>query len=163
MLKKQKIDREFTRLLGNQLINTKGFYDYGVSRGLTSPEGLRLTISKRQEAVKALVDKGVSKRKAARVLGVDEKTVRNDLTKGMRKKSAESAEKVRTEKEDKSVTVVETKQDVIKNGNGKDLTLGLTLDSRLSAICKEADENGGVIYAEIGGYGLRVKKITCRA
>lgn len=41
--------------------------------------GLRLPVAQRQEAVRELVGSGMSRRSAAAVLGVDDKTVRNDL------------------------------------------------------------------------------------
>jgi len=83
---------EFTRLLGNQLLNTKGFYDFGIKEGLTTAEDLRLTISKRRETAQAMIESGMSQRQVAKVLGVNEKTIRNDT----RNNSAESAEKVRS-------------------------------------------------------------------
>jgi phage N-6-adenine-methyltransferase len=85
-------DPEFTKLLSQHLLNAKGFYDYGVREGLTTPEALRLTIAKRQETARALVGGGMSKRKVAKMLGVNEGTVRNDV----RNHSAKSAEKFRT-------------------------------------------------------------------
>jgi hypothetical protein len=57
-----KHDKEFTWLLGELLLNSKGFYDYGLKRGLTTPEAVRLTVIKRQETAKALVDGGMSQR-----------------------------------------------------------------------------------------------------
>lgn len=74
-------DKEFTKLLGSHLLNAKGFYDYGVKNGLTTPEDLRLTVSKRQETAKALVNGGMSQRKAAKALGVHHSTVQADLGK----------------------------------------------------------------------------------
>jgi hypothetical protein len=47
-------------------------------------------IAKRQETAKALVDGGMSKRQAAKVLGVDPKTLRNDV----REKSSKSGENI---------------------------------------------------------------------
>jgi hypothetical protein len=67
-------DKEFTRLLGDHLLNVKGFFDYGIKRGLTTPEAFCLTIAKRQEAARALVNGSMSQRAAAKLLGVDEKT-----------------------------------------------------------------------------------------
>lgn len=74
-----KHDDEFTRLIGNHLMNAKGFFDWGVKRGLTSPEDVRLTVAKRKETAKALVDSGMSRRQVAKALGVDESTVRADV------------------------------------------------------------------------------------
>jgi hypothetical protein len=72
-------DKEFTRLLGDHLLNAKGLYDYGIKRGLMTPEELRLTIAKRQETAKALVDGGMSVRAAAKLLGVSHMTVQRDV------------------------------------------------------------------------------------
>lgn len=88
-----KEDQEFTKLLGNHLLNAKGFYDYGIKKGLTTADGLRLTISKRQETARALVNGGVSKRKVAKMLGVSHVTVMNDVG---GKKITENGNKVTT-------------------------------------------------------------------
>jgi hypothetical protein len=72
-------DPRFTKLLGDHLLNAKGFYEYGIERGLTSPEDLRLTIAKRAETAKALVAGGMSQREAAKLLGVSHQTVMRDV------------------------------------------------------------------------------------
>jgi hypothetical protein len=72
-------DLEFTKLLANHMMNAKGWLDYGVERGLTSPQDLRLTVAKRVETVKALKDTGMSQRKIAKTVGVSPKQVRRDL------------------------------------------------------------------------------------
>jgi ParB family chromosome partitioning protein len=71
-------DPQFTKLLGNHLLNAKGFYDYGIKHGLTTAEAFRLTIAKRQETARALVNGGMSRRQAAKVLGVSHQTVLRD-------------------------------------------------------------------------------------
>jgi phage N-6-adenine-methyltransferase len=85
-------DREFTRLLGNQLLNAKGYYDYGLKKGLVTPDALRLTIAKRRETARALVNGGMSRRKVAKALGVGEATIRRDV----RQNDAKSASELRT-------------------------------------------------------------------
>jgi DNA invertase Pin-like site-specific DNA recombinase len=86
-------DNDFTKLLGDHLVNAKGFYDWGIQRGLTKPEDIRLTIEARRGTARALVDGGLSQREAAKVLGVSEGTVRNDL----RNDFAESAQELRAD------------------------------------------------------------------
>lgn len=95
---KQTIDKDFTKLLSNQMLNAKGFYDYGVKNGLTTPEALRLTVAKRQETAKALIESGMSQREAAKVLGVSQKTISNDVSKN----SSKSEEKVVTNRSNAS-------------------------------------------------------------
>lgn len=73
-------DPEFTKLLSDHMINAKGFYDYGIDRGLTSPDDLRLTIEKRKERAKELVDGGMSQRDVAKTLGVSKSQVNRDLS-----------------------------------------------------------------------------------
>jgi DNA invertase Pin-like site-specific DNA recombinase len=73
------IDDDFTRLLGDHLLNAKGFYDYGIKRGLTKPEDLRLTIEKRRKTARELVNGGMSQRDVAKTLGVSKGTIQNDL------------------------------------------------------------------------------------
>jgi hypothetical protein len=60
---RKQIDPEFTKLLGNQLMNAKAFFDWGVDRGLTTPEDMRLTVEKRKEVAKQLVNGGMMPRK----------------------------------------------------------------------------------------------------
>lgn len=92
---KPKLDPEFTKLLGNHLLNAKGFYEYGVERGLMTPESLRLTIEKRQETAKALIANGVSQRKVAKALGVSKGTIQNDVS---GQKLSKNGQKVSTRK-----------------------------------------------------------------
>jgi hypothetical protein len=71
--------------------------DWGIEGGHTTEEQLRLTVSARAEKAKVLIKpveeggSGLSRRQAAKVLGVNEGTVRNDL----RNNSADNAEKIR--------------------------------------------------------------------
>jgi hypothetical protein len=81
-------DKEFTRLLGDHLLNVKGFFDYGIKRGLTTPEAFRLTIAKRKETARALVNSGMSQRAAAKVLGVDHATIQRDVAQDAPKSGA---------------------------------------------------------------------------
>jgi hypothetical protein len=74
-----KTDHEFNRLLANQFLTTKGFYDYGVARGLTDPDEFRMSIEKRKKVARQMVDSGMSRRGAAKALGVSRQTVLNDL------------------------------------------------------------------------------------
>lgn len=82
-------DEDFTKLLGEHLINAKGFYDWGIQRGLTKPEDVRLTIEKRKETARALVDSGMSQRDAAKALGVSSKTIQRDLGQNVQENETE--------------------------------------------------------------------------
>jgi len=95
-------DKEFVKLLGTHILNAKGFYDYGIKRGLATPEDMKLTIAARQKTAQTLVNGGMSQRQAAKALGVDPKTIRNDVG----KKSPGSGEKVPTTKPKKKSKVV---------------------------------------------------------
>jgi hypothetical protein len=75
----KQTDPKFTKLLGDHIANAKGFLDYGVERGLTSPQDLRLTIAKRVETVRALKDSGMSQRKIASAVGVSKTQIIRDL------------------------------------------------------------------------------------
>jgi len=90
-------DDTFTSIAGKLLTNVRDLVDWGIQEGHTTAEKLRLTIAARREVTVKLVEGGLSQRQAAKVLGVDEKTVRKD----MRTKSAESADKVRTTKSER--------------------------------------------------------------
>lgn len=88
-------DKEFTQIIINGLENYRSLVDWGIAGGHTTAEQLRLTIEARKEKAKKLIGSGLSQRQAAKVLGVDESTVRADL----RKNPAENAEKSRTDYE----------------------------------------------------------------
>jgi len=90
-------DDNFTKIAGNLLSNVRDLCDWGIEEGHTTPEQLRLTVEARREKAAKLVEGGMSQRQAAKALGVDEGTVRNDL----RKNSAQDAEKSRTTKADR--------------------------------------------------------------
>jgi transposase len=49
--------------------------DWGVESGQIDEQQLRLTIEARREKARELVDSGLSQRQAAKVLGVDQKTI----------------------------------------------------------------------------------------
>jgi hypothetical protein len=66
-------------LVAAHILNAKGFLDYGVKRGLTSHEDVRLTITKRVEVAKALRGQGMSERKIAKVIGVSRSAIHRDL------------------------------------------------------------------------------------
>jgi predicted transcriptional regulator len=67
------------------------------------PADMRLTIAKRQETAKALVNGGMSQRQAAKVLGVNQKTVSNDL----KNFSSKSEEKLLIEERNAELKLVE--------------------------------------------------------
>jgi phage N-6-adenine-methyltransferase len=84
------VDKKFTKLLSNHLLNAKGFYDYGIENQLTTPEAFRLTIAKRQETARALVNGGMSRRKAAKMLGVSHDTIARDVSDNLTKNGGKS-------------------------------------------------------------------------
>jgi len=88
-------DEKFTKIAGKLLYDIRDLVDWGIEGGHTTAEQLRLTVAARRETAAKLIEGGMSQRQAAKVLGVDEGTVRNDL----RKNSAENAEKPRTKAE----------------------------------------------------------------
>lgn len=73
-----KTSGEFTKGLGLVLSGAKALYDFGVEKGLTTPEQLRLTVMARQAEAKRLVASGVSRRQAAKALGVSHQTIMRD-------------------------------------------------------------------------------------
>jgi hypothetical protein len=74
-------DKEFVGIAGDLINVTKALYEYGIGRGLMTPEDMRLTIAKRQERAKELVDAGMSIRDAGEVLGISHTQVRADIKK----------------------------------------------------------------------------------
>jgi hypothetical protein len=90
-----KPNPEFTKGLANVLVGAKTLLDYGIESGQVSPEQLRLTVMARQAEAKKLVASGVSRRKAAKVLGVSRQTIDNDVG---GQKLAKSGKKLATSK-----------------------------------------------------------------
>jgi 16S rRNA G966 N2-methylase RsmD len=82
----------FTKIAGQLMLDVRDLVNWGFETGNTTPERMRLTVAARQEAAVKLVESGMSQRQAAKLLGVAEGTIRNDV----RKSSAESAQQLRT-------------------------------------------------------------------
>jgi DNA-binding CsgD family transcriptional regulator len=89
-------DEKLTKLTGSVIAAVSAQVRHLVDAGLVEPDKLRLTIEARGAKAKQLTEDGMSQRKAAEALGVDEKTVRNDL----RNLSAEGADIIRTSDRD---------------------------------------------------------------
>lgn len=77
--KKITTDPRFTKLLGEHMLNAKGFYEYGLEHQLIDEEQLKLTIDARKKIATKLVESGVSRRRAAKALGVSHATVNRDI------------------------------------------------------------------------------------
>jgi DNA-binding CsgD family transcriptional regulator len=75
-----KADQRFTKLLGEHILNAKGFYEYGLDKKLIDREALKYTIEARQKIAAKLVEGGMSQRKAAKALGVSQSTLQRDVT-----------------------------------------------------------------------------------
>lgn len=71
-------DDKFTKPIASALTALRDLVDWGVAGGHTTPDQLRLAVIPRT-AIPELKAKGLSNRKIAKLTGVDEKTVRNDL------------------------------------------------------------------------------------
>ena len=87
------IDRDFTKIATQAILNAKALCEWGIQGGHTSADQLRFTIEARKEKARELVDAGMSQRQAAKVLGVNHKTIQNDLA----RESPKSGEKVATQ------------------------------------------------------------------
>jgi hypothetical protein len=61
------------------LLNAKGFYDYGIKKGLTSAESVRLAAVERRPLVKGMIESGMSQRKVAKAFGVSHTQIQKDL------------------------------------------------------------------------------------
>jgi hypothetical protein len=90
-------DEKFTNAAIKLLAATRDVCEWGEEKGLLDMEKVRLTVSARKEKAKELVDAGMSQRQAAKVLGVDHKTIQNDLA----NKSPQAGDKVATPTIDK--------------------------------------------------------------
>jgi N6-adenosine-specific RNA methylase IME4 len=72
-------DDAFTRIAGKLLTDVRDLVGWGIEGGHTTAEQLRLTITARREAAAKLVDAGLSKRQAAKVLGISHTAIQKDL------------------------------------------------------------------------------------
>lgn len=73
-------DPIFTKELAGILGHAKGLINWGIERGHTTAELLRLTVEARREKAKVLVDAGMSLRDAGKALGVSKDTISRDLS-----------------------------------------------------------------------------------
>jgi predicted transcriptional regulator len=96
--------KDFTKILSSIMLDTKDLMDWGISGGHTTPGKLRLTIAARTEVAQRLIGSGVSKRKAAKLLGVSHQTIQRDMaqkvpktgTKGATKKQINAKPEIKT-------------------------------------------------------------------
>jgi len=87
---KKDHDAAFTKIAGSLLTNVRDLVDWGVEGGHTTHERLRLTVAARRETAAKLIESGMSQRQAAKVLGVDHKTIRRDVGKSAPESGAKS-------------------------------------------------------------------------
>jgi len=73
-----KSDR-FTKIATELLIDVRELVRWGIDTGNTTPEKMRLTVAARKEAATKLVASGMSQRQAAKLLGVDKRTIGRDV------------------------------------------------------------------------------------
>jgi N6-adenosine-specific RNA methylase IME4 len=92
--KMSKPDDVLTKITGRLLTDARDLVNRLVEKGHITSEGLRLTIAARRETTVKLIEGGMSQRQAAKVLGVDHKTIQNDMA----NKSPKNGEKVATTK-----------------------------------------------------------------
>lgn len=73
-------DDTFTKIAGKLLTNVRDLVDWGIDEGHTTAEKLRLTVEARRETAAKLIEGGLSQREAAKVLGVSQSTIRDDVS-----------------------------------------------------------------------------------
>jgi hypothetical protein len=115
---KLRVSPEFTKGLGQVLTGAKALYDFGVERGLTTPEQLRLTVAARQVEAKKLIASGMSQRKAAKALGISKSAVARDV---LPHNGAKSAPKRGTSKPRKAVreVILEEEEPLVERIDGE--------------------------------------------
>jgi hypothetical protein len=74
-----KLNDKITKSLGDLLVAVRDHTDSLVTENIVKADALRLTIAARAEEAQRLVDSGMSQRGAAKVLGVDKRTIGRDL------------------------------------------------------------------------------------
>jgi N6-adenosine-specific RNA methylase IME4 len=78
MKRSKGTDDQFTNIAGKLLTGVRDLVGWGIEGGHTTAEQLRWTIEARAEKAKQLIDAGISKRQAAKALGVSHQTVMRD-------------------------------------------------------------------------------------
>jgi hypothetical protein len=165
----KKRDPEFTKLLGNHLLNAKAFMDWGIDRGLTTPEDLRLSITKRRELASEMVSGGMSRRQAAKALGVNHKTIQRDLAQSAPESGAKCAAAkpamTRTAHEDIAKFAFDQPAadvpvgDPIRHGDFRDLSAELKSNSvDLVFTDPPYDDESLPLYGDMGEVAARVLK-----
>jgi hypothetical protein len=97
MKKAKKVDSRLVKIVSGILQNAHDLAGWGLDTKNLTENDLQMIVLKRdpnlrRQAATKLIEGGVSQRQVAKLLGVDEGTVRNDV----RNNSAKSAEKSRT-------------------------------------------------------------------
>jgi N6-adenosine-specific RNA methylase IME4 len=87
-MNKKQAAKEFTKILAKTLLNDRDLYEWGVETGHTTPEEMRLTIAARRTRAIEYVKAGMSQRKAAKMLGVSQRSVGRDVKRGAAKSEA---------------------------------------------------------------------------
>lgn len=83
----RRSDEKFTKIAGGLLLNVRDLVDWGIDKGHTTADRLRLTVAARRDEAKKLIASGVSQRKAAKALRVSQSTVRDDVSRNGSKSS----------------------------------------------------------------------------
>jgi predicted XRE-type DNA-binding protein len=83
--------QRFTKIAGDLLIGVRDLVNWGIDTGNTTPENIRLTVAARREAAIKLVEGGMSQRRAAKVLGVNQATISRDVMQNASGSDAKSA------------------------------------------------------------------------
>jgi hypothetical protein len=86
-------DQKFTKLVGEHILNAKGFYDWGIEKKLLDHEKLWDSIYDRRKLAVEMVESGMSQRQVAKLLDVSQSTVRDDVSKSHSKSSRTYSER----------------------------------------------------------------------
>jgi N6-adenosine-specific RNA methylase IME4 len=73
------VDKKFTRIAGDLLLDVQSLCKWGIETGTTTPEELRLTVAARRETAIKLIEAGHSQRTVAKLLGVSHQTIMRDV------------------------------------------------------------------------------------
>ena len=96
-------DETLTKLTGNVIAAVSAQVRHLVDVGLVEPDKLRLTIEARREKAKELVESGMSQRKAADALGINQSTVSRALMQDASKSDADCITSDRDERREAAI------------------------------------------------------------
>ena len=75
-----KHDEEFTKIAVKLGMGVRDLFEWGIEKGVTTADKLRLTVAARKVEAKRLVEGGASQREAAKAVGISKSQLNRDVS-----------------------------------------------------------------------------------